>query len=1065
MKKMQKIGLSLLVLLMCASAIEAQTYVYSCDFENIADRNAWTLNQKPNNRPNMVLENNWYIGASGQFGTTGQYGLFVSNDAVNQTATYQSTGEMFTTAYVDIPAMTASLQHTLRFDYRLAGSVSAKMDVWWVPQTVSPVSNLSAAPNYAGKGGIKLASGLFGTAAWKSFEFTFTASSNVPGRLVYIWISSVGTAFAPSACVDNIELMEGTPCAPPTNLTYNDRMSSFSWSGTASQYEVCTYNQSNDQLTAITTANTNSVQLTFTAEGHYDLYVRSVCPDGSRSKWVSIPHFVWIPGARCIDYFDFGAGLMNTGVCYTGKHSSSSSHSTLSFNTTPNKVDYGSSSPQSMHTLHTDLAEIDPNTTVNGGLRTVPIGEIASIRLGAYTSSGEDARIEYKYRVPQGQVALVDLQYACVLQSGGHSADNPFFQLEILDSRGNQIEGCTHAYFVADMSGTSGNGWHRENDIFWCDWRKVTFSLNRYGGQMLTIRLTASRCVYDTHFGYAYFTLNCRDGGLKGISCGDFSTDKFVAPSGDFTYRWFKQDDVNRQNVLSTDSIFHISANNDTVYVVEISNNVNGERCSYELVADPNPRFPIAQVKRDSISHRNCKNVVYYKNESYVAVINRNTHQPVPSETDTLDDVVWDFGGLGIENSKDSFISFEFPAEGGQYIVTALASMSGGICDSLFVDTLNLPDLTQAIKEHNIEICNGESYTYHKPTGDMVITEDFTDTIFGTNQYGCEALEVTNVKVLESFVAPTEVVKICDTESYNFYGKELTKTGYYEETLLTERGCDSVLSVDLTVNPQLRATMQTEYTICPEEGLSLPFSLDHGDFDSITILTDMAAQAQGFLPLYGFRKEDVKNNVLKLDIPNAGGTLSDFVKAGDYVLEVKLHTLYKECEDQSVVVTLRVNYSAGVVIQYGSYLFLYDAEHNGGYDNWVSYQWYHNDELMVGYTDPQILMPDTTAGASYYCMITDADGNSVATCPVYYQTPIYVGLDNMQMLHVYPTIVEAGQSIKIMNSGNVDVYDAVGRLVQVVNGVPGTPAIIAAPQVSGVYILRSGNRTARVIVK
>ena len=98
-------------------------------------------------------------------------------------------------------------------------------------------------------------------------------------------------------------------------------------------------------------------------------------------------------------------------------------------------------------------------------------------------------------------------------------------------------------------------------------------------------------------------------------------------------------------------------------------------------------------------------------------------------------------------------------------------------------------------------------------------------------------------------------------------------------------------------------------------------------------------------------------------------------------------------------------------------------------------------------------------------MITDADGNSVATCPVYYQTPIYVGLDNMQMLHVYPTIVEAGQSIKIMNSGNVDVYDAVGRLVQVVNGVPGTPAIIAAPQVSGVYILRSGNRTARVIVK
>ena len=87
MKQIQKTCLILTVLLAAVQFVKAQTYVYSCDFENIADRNAWTLNQKPNNRPNMVLENNWYIGASGQFGTTGQYGLFVSNDAVNQTAT------------------------------------------------------------------------------------------------------------------------------------------------------------------------------------------------------------------------------------------------------------------------------------------------------------------------------------------------------------------------------------------------------------------------------------------------------------------------------------------------------------------------------------------------------------------------------------------------------------------------------------------------------------------------------------------------------------------------------------------------------------------------------------------------------------------------------------------------------------------------------------------------------------------------------------------------------------------------------------------------------------------
>ena len=1069
MKLVQKIGLSIFTLLAWAIGAQAQM-VYSCDFENATDRAAWILNSKPVNRPNLTLENNWYFGAPGQFGTAGQYGLYICSDTTTGKPIYQGTGNMFVTAYVDLPALTAT-PHTIRFDYRLAGSVTAKLDVWWVPQTVNPVSNNSPAPNYGGsKNGVKLASSLYGSATWKCFNYVFTPGTTmtVPGRLVFVWISSAGAANPPSACIDNIELFQGEGCTPaPTNLAYNDRMKLFSWSGSAAQYEVCSYNQTKDQLTPITTVNTTNAAMQFTDEGHYDLYVRSVCPDGSHSQWVQMSHFAWIPGLRCIDFFDFGASLMNTGICYVGSHTNSTSHTSLTFSNTPQVVDLGSGSPQSMHTLHTDLGEIDPNTTVNGGLKTVPDGEIASIRLGAYTNSGEDARIEYKYRVPPGQVSLVDLQYACVLNSGGHGEENPFFQLDILDAKGRQIPGCTHAYFVADQSGTAGSGWHQEGDIFWCDWKKVTFSLNKYGGQMLTIRLTASRCIFDTHFGYAYFTLNCRDGGMQGISCGDFSTDQFKAPSGDFNYRWYYQTDTLRTNVLSEDSVFNISINSDTVYVLEVINKekVDGQYCSYELVADPNPRFPIAQVKRESITHEGCVNKVQYKNTSYVAVINRVTHEPTISDKDTIENVIWDFGGLGELQTVDSIVSFEFPAEGGQFIVTARASMSGGVCDSVYSDTLNLPNLLQATKENNIEICNGESYTYHKPTGDIVITENFTDTIFGTNTYGCEALEITNVRVLESFIDPTDTVRICDTESYPFAGRMLNKTGFYKDTLLTARGCDSILSLDLTVNPQLQATMQTEYTVCPEDGLSLPFTLENGDYDSVTIYSDMAAQAQGFLPQYGFRKADVKFNELKLAIPNAGGNVNDFVLAGDYTFEIHLHTLYKECVDQIIPVTIRVNYSSSVVIQYGSYLFLYDAENNGGYDNWVSYQWYHNNELMVGYTEPQILMPDTTAEAEYFCMITDADGNSIATCPVHYQSPVYVGFEDVKTLHVYPTHVEAGQQVNVVEGGKVEVFDAVGRLIQVEDMTIGNQTIITAPQVSGVYFLRSGSRTARIIVK
>ena len=84
MKRIQNLCLILTVFLTVAQEVKSQM-VYSCDFENASDRAAWTLNTKPANRPNLTLENNWYFGAPGQFGTTGQYGLFISNDCTQPT--------------------------------------------------------------------------------------------------------------------------------------------------------------------------------------------------------------------------------------------------------------------------------------------------------------------------------------------------------------------------------------------------------------------------------------------------------------------------------------------------------------------------------------------------------------------------------------------------------------------------------------------------------------------------------------------------------------------------------------------------------------------------------------------------------------------------------------------------------------------------------------------------------------------------------------------------------------------------------------------------------------------
>lgn len=1028
MKRIQNFCLILTVFLVVAQDLKSQM-IYSCDFENATDRAAWTLNSKPVNRPNLALENNWYFGAPGQFGTAGQYGLYICSDTTTGKPIYQGTGNMFVTAYVDLPALTAT-PHTIRFDYRLAGSVTAKLDVWWVPQTVNPVSNNSPAPNYGGsKNGVKLASSLYGSATWKCFNYVFTPGTTMtaPGRLVFVWISSAGAANPPSACIDNIELFQGEGCTPaPTSLAYNDRMKLFSWSGSAAQYEVCSYNQTKDQLTPITTVNTTNAAMQFTDEGHYDLYVRSVCPDGSHSQWVQMSHFAWIPGLRCIDFFDFGASLMNTGICYVGTHTNSTSHTSLTFSNTPQVVDLGSGSPQSMHTLHTDLGEIDPNTTVNGGLKTVPDGEIASIRLGAYTNSGEDARIEYKYRVPPGQVSLVDLQYACVLNSGGHGEENPFFQLEILDAKGRQIPGCTHAYFVADQSGTAGSGWHQEGDIFWCDWKKVTFSLNKYGGQMLTIRLTASRCIFDTHFGYAYFTLNCRDGGMQGISCGDFSTDHFKAPSGDFNYRWYYQTDTLRTNVLSEDSVFNISINSDTVYVLEVINKekVDGQYCSYELVADPNPRFPIAQVTRESITHEGCKNIVQYKNTSYVAVINRVTKEPIVSDKDTIDNVIWDFGGLGELETLDSIVSFEFPAEGGQYIVTARASMSGGVCDSVWTDTLNLPDLTQQTVVTNVELCKGEKFTYHHPSGNIEITENFTDTVFGLNQYGCDALSITNVLFHDTARYTLSDTTICYGDTICLEGDcfDQLVSGNLYHPLRTALGCDSLVILPVTVMPEVAPSI---------------------------VLTQMSETVMNSTVEFkgsGWSYYTINGGEQKYDSIIFRG-----LDAGSYEV-----TFYNEigCDSTTTFDLLAPCLRDLIFQRWNDVLSIKNPEsqdpqmNSGRTLKFLSYQWKKNGVDIENATKSYYYEEGgLTIGAHYTCVVMLEDSTIDETCP-------FIPENAARGVSVSPTRTATGQMIHVdaPEACTLFVYNTMGVLMGTV-AIEAGDNYVMSPYSAGVYIL------------
>ncbi len=1038
---------------LCGTA-QAQA-VFSCDFESTTEQSAWTLN--PGVKASQ-LENKWYIGAAGQFGAQGTNGLFISADGQN--ATYTAKGTMFTLAYRDLPA-TMSGDYTILLDYRVLGSENAKLSIWWLPQSVTIAVNtgVQAPTNWPSKGGVQIAQNLRNVSIWQSLKQSFNIPQGTPGRLVFVWENSQSTPKAPSACIDNIEIYQGkTLCATaPSGLKYAGGV--LKWNGNATDYEVCLYNAYTNQFTAAQTVTGNSWAPTPSGEGVQYMYVRSTCADGGHSEWTSIWAFVYQKGVRCIEYFDISDESTATGVCYTGRFQEFFVNKAQG---TREKVDYGYESAESMHTIHY-VNEIDPNTAdIDGGLKTIPDGEVASVRLGAYTSSGQSARVEYKYTVQKGMSDLLEFKYAAVLESGGHPTEyrpggdyQPTLQLEVLDANGVPLSSsCTQFLFVTGDNATSR--WHYDkssqyNAVYWCDWSTVTVSLRPYVGQTLTVRLTATRCSYDTHYAYAYFTLGCRSGDIEGIACGDFSTDRFVAPKG-FTYRWYKEDDATRTSITQDGKTnfdtLHISKSDASIYMLEC-HNTDDYDCYYTLTCNPNPRFPRA-VATATVAAQDCQNMVQFTNASHIVYINRETLDSVYTD-ESPQEVIWHFGDGQTEVNNGTELTHLYPEEGGEFVPYVVASMSDGVCtDTLYLDTLRLPNIKAADTDTTYHLCEGDSYTL--PTG-KVVYNDTTYTWVSTNKYGCEATNAIRVQ----FHKPAKSVRteeLCEGGYVDFEGKRYTETGVYDVHLNTVYGCDSLLQLNLTILPRLVVDVPDTMIMCADDPvLNIPYRPLAGRLSGVAVYFPISAVEQGMHEVY----EYLPGEEVVIPMPKEG-----MLRADTYPLVLDFGA--PDCPADPVQMVLQVYYSSLIIEQKNDLIALLNTEYNGGY-TWTQYQWYCNGRPMENAQTSYIVVDDSQIGNEFYCVLMRPDGVEMPTCPIVYwggKTPIdNATADGM----VYPTLLEAGDAIHIWNAKTIRVVDTMGNVIcrKTTDGV--TETTLAAPAQTGVYFVQTDAYIAKIVVK
>lgn len=129
-------------------------------------------------------------------------------------------------------------------------------------------------------------------------------------------------------------------------------------------------------------------------------------------------------------------------------------------------------------------------------------------------------------------------------------------------------------------------------------------------------------------------------------------------------------------------------------------------------------------------------------------------------------------------------------------------------CDSLV--NLTIEQLESYTTPLNETICQGESFTF----GNQTLTSTGNYMLEFTAQNGCDSLVELALTVQEEY-ANSLSIDLCQGESFSFDGQELTNAGVFPFNYTSSAGCDSTITV--IVELAQTYTEQASATICEGE--------------------------------------------------------------------------------------------------------------------------------------------------------------------------------------------------------------------------------------------------------
>ncbi len=1050
--------------LMCAivgvQVLHAQA-MFTCDFEDSLQNKQWVL---VSGDMADEIPNKWVIGEAVNNG--GKQSLYISADG-GKTATYAQHNS-YAICHMDVTLNAGT--YDLSFDWQGMGYTDGGMDglyVCWVPDrdplSVNPETNPRGdsimlnynksntltsilnqyAVDFSGNGNKRL----YGGAAWKNCRGKIKADGK-HRRLAFIWLTSANSkVINPGGCIDNINIIDSRRCPAPVALTttkLGNQQVRLQWIGDAEQYEVRCYSYIDKTWRNIVVQDT-TVVFSGLPEGVTDYYVNALCEDSLRSAIATCSEFLYYPENHCIDYL-----TLDSTNCYVSEQLVSTTP-VSSLTWINKKVDFTYTSGGSRHTVHYRQDETDPRTC--GGLKTVPEGEVASVRLGNWNVGAEAERIEYKLHVNARVNPVLLLKYAVVLQKPGSGCDpNPGFLLRVLDKTGQLVSKCASADF--DFKKAADAEWEAcmsSGEVRWKDWTTVGVNLADYDGETLTIQLTTYDCGGTGHYGYAYFTLGCSDGQLSGMSCATENL-RFTAPDG-FNYRWYKVTEPTK--ILGRQQTFEVTPNDTCHYKVDLMF-AQDSTCYFSLTASAQPYQPVAKANYHW-HPQECQNEVYFTNISTIKETNQITGE-ITETGKPVNWVLWDFG--------DGTISYEptpvhvFPDEGGPMNVKLIAHLSDCV-DTLFINDV-LPAIGTRFDTIPVQQCFGTEYTYSYTdytTGDTRtkhLTESGLYTYTLRAFTGCDSLVTINLQMTDTVYQTIDTL-IMRGETYTAGGKTFSETGNYRLYLTSEAGCDSVLMLNLRVYDKLVVAMDSLTFAChgdPDFALNYQFLQGWTDTYSVDFTNTL------FTPVSRTRL----TSPATVDIPIPDNAA---VRPNIYRGNV---TFYDSISGNvTLPFALELRYNSEVLTQrWNDVLAVRNETYNGGY-HFSDFQWFVNGLPVEGATQPYFYdEKGLDMNAEYSARVTRTDdGVSLLICGIH---PTFISAESKPDI---PTLVGPQQPMSLMGrkagtNGIARWFTPFGLNIATQQVVEGSG--IVSPAQSGMYLLtledeQTGRTTYSVIVR